>query len=195
MMEHGYQVRPLSMRRIAAAAEELLQRCAPDHLTGHAALDVADLVDYRLEREGIVVYPVQPEELPDSEAETRPTDTRWIAILMREGFYSALFEPSSSTNRARSTLAHEIGHALLHRDYLRRGHHQPKTLALRRAPRSRLRPFEDSEWQAHAFSGAFLMPRPALRRVPLADTGALAARFGVSESFVRSHLKRIQRAL
>lgn len=51
------------------------------------------------------------------------------------------------------------------------------------------------DWGAHAFAGALLMSRPALRKARLADTIALADRFQVSEAFAKSHLKRIRRAL
>lgn len=142
-----------------------------------------------------MVYPVSADELPDSEAETRAGEGRWLEIWMQVDFYDALFEPNSNTNRARSTLAHEIGHAVLHAVDVRTGRHRPHALALRRVRRSELEPFRDSEWQAHTFAGALLMPRPALRKLKLDNTRALAHEFQVSESFARSHLKRIKRVL
>ncbi|HET9949159.1 MAG TPA: ImmA/IrrE family metallo-endopeptidase [Longimicrobiales bacterium] len=195
MTEHGYAVRPRSTVAIAHAAERFLARCAPEHLTSGRALDLAYLVDYGLEREGITVVPVQADDLPSAEAETRATDGRWLEIWIREEFYTALFERNSSSNRARSTLAHEIGHAVLHAEDVRMGRHRPDILALRRAPRSKLKPYQDSEWQAHVFAGALLLPRPVLRGIALADTNALADRFEVSESFVQSHLRRIRQHL
>lgn len=195
MSEHGYRVRPRSAKGIARAAEQFLREHAPEHLAGGGPLDVATLVDHRLQNAGIMVYPVSPDDLPDAEAETRASEGRWVEIWMREEFYDALFQDGTNTNRARSTLAHEIGHAVLHKAEVRTGRELPAALALRRAPRSKLKPYEDSEWQAYMFAGALLMPRPALRQAPLNDQVQLAIQFGVSEAFVRSHLSRIRRVL
>lgn len=191
MREHGYRVRGRSRANIAHEAERFLRLHAPEHLDGAGAVDLAQLVDYGLQDAGIVVYPVSDENLPDAEAETRASEGRWLEIWMREEFFSALFERDANTNRARSTLAHEIGHAVLHEPDVRTGRHLPAALALRRAPRSELKPYEDSEWQAHMFAGALLLPRPALQQTDLNDHAALAIRFDVSEAFVRSHLRRI----
>ena len=54
------------------------------------------------------VYPVHNHELPHAEAETRAADDGCLEILMREDYYSALFEENSDTLRARSTFAHEL---------------------------------------------------------------------------------------
>lgn len=194
MTEHGYRVQPRSTTEVARRAEAFLRRFAPDHLESGAALDMASLVDHGLHEAGIFVYGVEDGDLPDAEAETRATAGPWIDILMRDEFYRALFELNSNTVRARSTLAHEIGHAILHEEEVRTGRHLPHLLALRRAPRRDLRPFEDSEWQAHTFAGALLIPRPVLRTVDH-DITCLADRFTVSEPFVESHLRRIARAL
>lgn len=195
MIQHGYSVRPRSTAAIAAIAEQFIRECCPDHLTAAKPLDIAHLVDYGLERKRIVVYPVGIEDLPDAEAETRAGSSGWLEILMREEFYDALFEKNSRTVRARSTLGHEIGHAVLHERELRTGRAQPHVLAMKRALRSDLPAYRDSEWQAFVFAGALLIPRPALRLVGWADTYAVADRFEVSESLVRSHLKRINSIL
>ncbi len=193
MTEHGYAVRPRSTAHIALAAEAFLARCEPTHLTSGNALNLAELVDRSLQRERILVYPASEKELPDAEAETRAGDGEWLLILMREEFYAALFDRSSNTVRARSTLGHELGHAVLHAAEVRAGRLRPHSFALRRAPRHQLKPFRDSEWQAHSFAGALLLPRPALARCGITDERALAELFDVSEAFVRSHLKRISK--
>lgn len=192
MREHGYAVRPRSTKEISDAAEAFLQRCAPELLRAEGALDVTELVDHTLQAEGIV-DPVDPTELPDTEAETRAGPDGRTEILMRSEFFDALSQPNASTNRARSTLAHEIGHAVLHAAELKAGRHRPEFLTLRRARREDLRPFRDSEWQAHTFAGALLMPVSALRPLAGLSHADLATRFQVSEAFVRSHLKRIRR--
>lgn len=57
--------------------------------------------------------------------------------------------------QAKFTVAHEFGHMRLHAQHT-------KGLF---APRSQLRPFEDPEWQANAFSAAILMPYPTMKRL------------------------------
>lgn len=195
MSEHGYRVRGRSSREIAGAAEAVLRNLAPWHLETGVALDLGSLVDHGLLEAGILVYPVAHEDLPSSEAETRAGADGKIDILMREEFFDALFTRTSISNRARSTLAHEIGHAVLHADEVRKGRHRPDEFAMRRALRSEIRTFEDSEWQAHMFAGALLIPRPVLRLANLTDVPALALQFEVSEAFVESHLRRVRRIL
>ena len=195
MPEHGYAVKPRGTLQIVEAAEDFLNRVAPEHVASGEALDSEALVDVGLQSEGILVYPASVEELPTVEAETRAGENGFVEILMRDEFFDAIFEPNSQTNRARSTLAHEIGHAILHTKEVRMGRERPEEMVLRRALRSNLKPFEDSEWQAHAFAGAFLMPRPALQVCSNRDCADLAGRFGVSEGFARSHMRRIQRFL
>lgn len=195
MAEHGYAVTPRTTLQIAEAAEALLRRLAPGHLDACSTLDLAPLVDVGLQEEGILVYPVADGELPMAEAETRAGDDGWIEILMRQQFFDALFAQTPQTNRARSTLVHEVGHAALHPEEVRMGKHRPEEMVLRRALRSNLRPYEDSEWQAHTFAGAILIPRPSLRACLPCSHADLAERFGVSAAFARSHLKRVNRVL
>lgn len=195
MAEFGYAVQPRSTRLIAAEAEAFLGRCAPQHLEQPGPLDVVSLVDHGLESQGISVYPVTPKELPDSEAETRAGVGNWLEIWMRDEFFDSLFEWNHRSVRARSTLAHEIGHCVLHASEVRAGRHHPEVLALRRAPRGSLKAYEDCEWQAHAFAGAFLMPLATVRSVDLEDVLAVAETFGVSDRFVLSYRKRMKRLI
>ncbi len=90
-------------------------------------------------------------------------------ILVREG--TVLVDDSLSNNmetRLRFTLAHELGHWILHqrfygttenracrsyrRQHIYTSHHQVKS------------PVEWTEWQADTFASAILVPRPALRQ-------------------------------
>lgn len=64
--------------------------------------------------------------------------------------------------RGMSTLAHEVGHLLLHRRELQKLTQLPhRELTLERG-RHNHQFFEDSEWQADAFAAAFVIPAPAL---------------------------------
>ncbi|SIO13655.1 protein of unknown function [Parasphingorhabdus marina DSM 22363] len=59
-------------------------------------------------------------------------------------------------NRQRFTLAHELGHHLLHGDFLRKGVHVDKAI-LKRSPRSS-RGLNSREIEANAFAAELLMP-------------------------------------
>lgn len=80
-------------------------------------------------------------------------------LMLSEKTYGGLEEGDP---RSRFSLAHEIGHLVLHREELlemsRIPHHEA---ALMRASHSH-RPFEDTEWQADAFAAALLMPASGL---------------------------------
>jgi IrrE N-terminal-like domain len=194
--EYSYAVSPRSTQAITNVAEAFLARLAPEHLETEGTLDLGELVDHSVERERIVVYPVEHSDLPEAEAETRAgAIADWIEIWMRREFYDALFTENSNTVRARSTLAHELGHAVLHQAEVLAGRHNPQILTMRRAPREQLKPYRDSEWQAYAFAGSLLAPVRVLRSMPTADPFRLAQVFGVSEPFMRSHMKRVTKLL
>lgn len=84
------------------------------------------------------------EEMGDKHGETNPEEG-WIHI--REDVYEGA---CNDNGRDRFTIAHEVGHFLMH-----------KTTSItlcRMDPSKRLRPYEDPEWQADAFAGELLAP-------------------------------------
>jgi hypothetical protein len=87
--------------------------------------------------------------------------------------------------RARYTLCHEIGHAVLHVDILVELGLMPHgvAMALHRAQRTHEH-FRDTEWQANAFSSALLVPAEGLRR--LESHGRLTAS-RIVDAFEVSH--------
>ena len=71
--------------------------------------------------------------------------------------------------RDRMTIAHELGHLMLHANI---------PMARRPAPGIALRAFEDSEWQANAFGGELLCPHGEVLLCNCASE--LVTKFGVS---------------
>ena len=73
------------------------------------------------------------------------------------------FVQESRLGRYRFTLAHEIGHVVLHRDFFRRhtfaGISEWKEFAQSISPRD----YGTMEWQAYQFAGLILVPPKALR--------------------------------
>jgi len=103
--------------------------------------------------------------------------------------------------RARFTLAHEIGHLVLHRQDL--AYHQGRAFRDTVTPAQKLAPgvpvFASPEWQANAWAGAYLMPFEAVRTYlqRLGEAGdelsheAFAANFQVSVAAASIRLEKL----
>jgi hypothetical protein len=95
-----------------------------------------------------------------------------IVVALAEGTYDDL---RAGTGRALFTVAHEIGHAVLHPNELvgrRIANVNPR--ALHRGAVGGHKAFMDTEWQANGFSAAMLMPATGLLKLERA--GHLDAR-------------------
>jgi IrrE N-terminal-like domain len=106
---------------------------------------------------------------PGVEAQARyEKDDNVIALTLSPETYAEL---ERDKPRARFSLGHEIGHIVLHPNELLRLATIPHTTAaLLRATAPDHPIYLDTEWQAHAFAGALLMPAAGL--------AALEARHG-----------------
>lgn len=85
--------------------------------------------------------------------------------------------------RDRMTLAHEVGHLLLHEDP-----------GLARVPKNvtEIPPYRSSEWQANAFAGSLLMPVEFLRTAK--SLGEVMDECGVTEEAAVTHTRLLTRA-
>jgi hypothetical protein len=110
------------------------------------------------------------------------SQSRKIIVILSESTYELL---ELNDPRARFSLAHEIGHAILHPAELVRLSHIPHSrAALFRAVLPEHPVYRDTEWQANSFASALLMPAKAL--VQLEREGRLSsiviqAQFQVSQ--------------
>jgi hypothetical protein len=114
-----------------------------------------------------------------------------IELMLREDVYQALRRDEP---RARFTLMHELGHVVLHaNDLVQHGELPHFGAGFRRANKSGThKPWQDTEWQANAFAGAFLMPARELRaleRAGMLTTLTLVRRFGVSAEAANYRIK------
>lgn len=78
-------------------------------------------------------------------------------ILLSEATYQDL---RLDVPRSRFTLAHELGHAVLHCAYLKAS--LEGRVPQHRYKRTTLKAYLDPEWQANRFAAAFLMPTQAI---------------------------------
>ena len=101
----------------------------------------------------------------------------------------------------RSTVAHEIGHAILHiPEYRGRrkkiiSEQVSNNRVLHRLPDTEIPIYRNPEWQAHRFAGGLLMPEAAVRKalfVNSEDREELPTVFGVTPAFVRSRLRGLK---
>lgn len=188
-------VNPLSVAAIEELGRCFLDQLAPEALTGPQPLNVLNLVDERLPEFGIHVYPATREEIGSRDGATDPKSSDGeVTILVTEDVWEALELGGPKSYYARTTVCHEIGHAVLHVPVLRR--RLLLTDALARTQRAKLRAYEDPEWQAWAFAGTILMPSATLRMLQVEynrlTTGLVSAVYEVSASMAQSHLRRLK---
>jgi hypothetical protein len=187
-------VAPLSVAAIGELGRCFLEQLAPEVLILPQPLDVLDIAENRLQRFGIHVCPASREEIGDRDGATDPQGSGEITILVSEEVWDALGENAPRSHYARSTVCHEIGHALIHVPVLRKRMLLSNVLA--RARRRDLRAYNDPEWQAWAFAGAILMPTTTLSMLQH-QHGQLSAElvsqtYAVSWAMAFKHLKRLK---
>lgn len=168
-----------------------------------ARLDVRRLFEEQI---GDVVIGSRSKSIKVVEAvESCPQEglTRWdsgserMEVVISDQTYSLL---GADHVRARSTVCHEVGHALIHTEQIIRlaGLSLVSQVAFHRE-RNPHKPFMDTEWQANAFSSALLMPASGISKLrerhgsltPL----MIAEHFGVSSESASYRLQSYGRAI
>jgi hypothetical protein len=190
--EEVIRVPPLSTSDIERVAEALLAELCPEALESPTKLDLLDWVDHQLGRLGIFVAPVAASDLVDAAAVTIPDRSTGIEILMAEELWDALLAGGVRSYFARSTLAHELGHAVLHVSTIRRRKASPLGQhLLHRVVRRELKPYEDPEWQAWTFAGFLMAPRRTVAMLRDKTSSGLSAAFGMNTPMADVHLRRL----
>jgi hypothetical protein len=183
----------LSMSSIEQIANNFRTELIPELRSDPLPLPVLDLVDNRLSAYAIFCYPARHAELGSRHAATDAAGGPEINIIMEQELWDQLIDGGRRANRARATVAHELGHAVLHVPVMRRRIASPNSeFLLSRVKRDSLEPYRDPEWQAWAIAGCILAPRAAIEAASASSVPELAAIFELSESMMRSHLKRLK---
>lgn len=163
--QRGVKVKPTSTAKIRKLAEDfrvLLGIEAPK-------VDMLDLLEDTLFQVGLSFHvddPASPILNPEEDACAFP-DRDFLVLSPR--VYEGL---CNDDPRARFTLAHEVGHMLMHGSNIQ-GFARPRTGS------SPHKAYCDSEWQADTFAAEFLMPASIARG--MTEQGIMDA-FGVSAS-------------
>jgi predicted transcriptional regulator len=124
------------------------------------------------------------------------TESQRLEIVLAQRTYDMLQE---NHVRARSTVAHETGHAVLHTAQIIRlaGMNLKSHVAFHR-DRNPHRAYLDTEWQANAFASSLLMPAEGVKSLVEEknfSTTRLVRVYGVSEESATYRLETYRRSL
>lgn len=138
----GIKVKPRSKSSIAGLAGAFRRKvCKTEDTDCLDILKVLELVLPKLTGEEFEFFPLDNELMGDTEAAMSPDRMK---MCIRQDVYDALHEGDL---RARFTIAHELGHFVLH-----------EGVALARGNAKDHKIYEDSEWQANCFAAELLAP-------------------------------------
>lgn len=174
-MKNFQYIAPPRSRRAIRGYAEAVRRLVPG---GHEPrLDIVRLLELDLVRldDRFEIAILEPWEMGDNHALAHLNEHR---IEVRLDVYDGA---CAGSGRDRMTLAHELGHLVLHSDI---------TLS-RRMSETPVRPFEDPEWQAKCFAGELLIPRSCWQSMKNPEEAATY--FGVSKDAVITQLNAWQR--
>lgn len=169
-MNHGVKVRRRSQEQIGKIAREfreLLKLNSP-------FIDVIGLLESTLLEAGVTFDIRHQDEMGDDEGLCKPDSS---VIFIREDVYDAACEDDP---RARFTIAHEIGHLLLHGG-------EPQ---LARSWKHNHHYESDSEWQANTFAAEFLMPADMMMETHM-SVQDIKRYFGVSWEAARIRYQEV----
>ena len=182
-----------SGQEIDRIAQCVLGHFQPAAIEEPQVVDVEDIFEFGLPDLGI-----EPDYQPLEQRGLQGyTDSENMVCVVS----AELADDPTASPYFRSTVAHEIGHAILHiPEYQRRrqkiiSEQVSNDRVLHRLPDTEIPIYRNPEWQAHRFGGGLLMPEAAVRKaisVHCGDHAALSTVFEVTPAFVRSRLKGLE---
>ena len=163
----GVRVKPRSKENIKGLANAF--RTGYAKIDSHQKLDLLDLIEVILPKITNLKFEfllLEEEEMGEVEAAMSPDSMK---MYIRNDVYEQLHQDDT---RARFTIAHEIGHFVLH-----------DGVALTRSSQDKHEPFRDSEWQADSFAAELLAPIQACKEYSTIED--IMNNFGISYSCAR----------
>jgi IrrE N-terminal-like domain len=188
--ETVFAMPPLSLEYLEALGETVVSTLQPEALLTPQPIKVREWIDDLLPRFGIHVMPASYEELGERVAATYAAADAESEILVSPWIYENLAD-EERPHFARSTVIHELAHAILHVPLLRNRSDGCGELTTR-LDRRRLAEASDPEWQAWALAGAILMPRRTIAMLPDRSPRSVADVFFVSQKFAEVRLERLE---
>jgi hypothetical protein len=175
---------PPQEERLERAAESLRTRWG---IHDQACPDVITMI-FKLKYEGLITgYALVPDaDLPEDEAEYDPHKR---LLRIRESTFHAANDlyGRSTKNRARFTVAHEVGHIILGHERIRH-----RNISERKIERIVIQTRID-ETEANRFASALLMPRHLVDLTSNPTIQELARKFQVSEAAAKIRLEELLR--
>ena len=154
----GLYVKPLKLKDIRTICSRVRKLLG---IPVDEPIDIVRLLEHKLHLLGI-----EFEIVPESELEMRHGESLLgqKIIRIREDVYNRACE---GHGRDRLTMAHEVGHIILH---------QKEDIVLTRSEGT-IPPYMDPEWQANAFAGELLAPFQYIKHMDILD---ISTQYGVS---------------
>lgn len=170
----GFKVAPRGVAEIRISANAV--RCLLGIGDNPQDTDLGLLLDQLTVKYGITYDVLEADDMPHPDVESC-----WHPELVTMHIRADVFEKVCRGDpRARFTILHELGHALL-------GHRR----TINRTESATARVFEDSEWQANQFAAEFLMPLEVIRRLELNAAFKIEMHFNVSAPAAQCRLKQL----
>ena len=154
----GLYVKPLKLKEIRKICSRIRKLFG---IPVDEPIDIVRLLEHKLHLLGI-----EFEIVPESELEMRHGESilGQKIIRIREDVYN---RACAGHGRDRLTMAHELGHIILH---------QKEDMVLTRSEGT-IPPYLDPEWQANAFAGELLAPFQYIKHMEIFD---ISTQYGVS---------------
>lgn len=160
---HSFKAPPMKRAAVRELALDLRRTFGFEHDLRFPVLEVAELLLPRIDRHYSFEV-VEEDVLGSSHGLTEREEGDHVTIKIRNDVYDLAYQ---GAGRDRGTVAHEIGHYLMH----------ARSTALHRHFGGRLETCEDPEWQAKCFQGELLVPRHIVKGM---TAGRVAEMCGVS---------------
>lgn len=171
----GVRVKPRSKKEIRGLSNAFRTQFAKVDL--HDKLDLLKVLEIILPKVSNYKFEFEVHSqnvMGDAEAAMSPDAMR---MYIREDVYDHLHQNNA---RARFTVAHEIGHFILH-----------DGVALARYNDGKHKVYEDSEWQANFFAAELLAPYSACETIN--DIPSLVDRFGISYECAEYRIREVNK--
>ncbi len=169
------RVTATSWASLEKITEQVRRKVIPDFYDRVQALNLAEFFEFDLKK--LYGYEYQITNLPTGVEAITLCKSK--TIILSEETYEGLHD---GDGRARFTVAHELGHVIVHAPYLSESTSTRQNSVGVRLNRSSLAPYEDPEVQANAFAARLLMPTQQVRYLISEGHNAneIAKIFGVS---------------
>lgn len=169
--QDGFEVPAKSKQQIDIITQSI-RLMFSDIINSDGAIDILALLENKYGEFNVV----EDQELPHALGLTLPNGM----ILLRESVYNGAFD---GNGRDRFTIAHELGHGIMHR-----GH-----IGFARKATKNTKTYCNAEWQANEFAGRLLLPDNALITNSTLQIYELSEKFGVSLECAQTRVNKFNK--